>query len=68
MTTRLEPAEENARRCAEMINRYWATKGVVANAMLSPVFEDNGKITWEIQSNLINGMPPNAEKWKEYIK
>ena len=71
MTKPVEPAEENALRCAEILNRYWAARGILVNAHVKAMPLPKGGICYPIVSDLVNGWPvepTDKNPIKEWIK
>ena len=52
--------EQQAREIAQNIRDYWASLGYKVRVKTIKVTTATGHQSWEVHSNLVNGLPPSA--------
>lgn len=53
--------EQQAREIAQNIRDYWASLGHKVRVKVIKVLTHQGHSSWEVHSNLVNGLPPNSD-------
>lgn len=53
--------EREAREIAQNIRDYWANLGHKVRVKVIKTSTDHRVASWEVHSNLVNGLPPNSD-------